>query len=849
MAVSWTVFQRAARSAVGAGAAVLCGGFAAAQVPPQLSPHSFAKAEGRVAGGPQAADLCFDAPTVGEGIFDYSLVGATNDYPGTCGSTATAQDVWFRYLPAASGTATVQTCGLTTADSVLAAIDQCGGATLACNDDACGLQSVITFPVAAGEDYFIRIADFAGGVHAGQISITLAGGSPSNDACPNAIPIGDGEFPYDTSGATSDGPAPCGALANDVWFCYTASADGPVFVENCGPTAHDSVIAVYDGCGCPAGALLGCNDDFCGPQSRVTWTAVAGQQVLIQVGGFGGQFGFGTLRVGPDTPCVLGACPPSATPEGEPCGGDANGGCNASPARFGSIACGQTVCGTSWAAAGVRDTDWFQFTANGAATFVVDAEFPAVLFILDATNCGNIQFLGLADAAPCDADGLTVNLPAGVYVAFVSTGSLSGGIFDGYPCNTSNDYRLTMLCGGPPAGPAQPTARRPLRPCVYSIDRDSPTVADGFLPGDALTHPGPQIAIPQANLGLGFPFQDELDGLSEANETVGPLDTFVLVFSVDRASAGLVPPDPLLVAAGFPFNVQQQAALVQAPADAYITTLLFNRAGPLPLARALDPNNTLIRNQGDAGGVGHSLDPEIPPTDPNGGPTDELDAGYVPKPINTAGTGPIYFSLDRASPSLNTLPPGAGSGATVYVDLNPGAPGGELRYAAPAQLNLVQHDDISAMLIFDNGDHVFQPGIDQVVFTLRPESPSLGVLGVGSADLLTTSGLGITVYATAQELGLRPTDHVDMVDFAPCDDVLHCIDDWAIGFNRRLPGDMNCDGRVDNFDIDPFVLAISDPAAYESAYEECNIYAGDVDGDGYLNNFDIDPFVRLISGG
>ena len=117
----------------------------------------------------------------------------------------------------------------------------------------------------------------------------------------------------------------------------------------------------------------------------------------------------------------------------------------------------------------------------------------------------------------------------------------------------------------------------------------------------------------------------------------------------------------------------------------------------------------------------------------------------------------------------------------MYVDFNPAAPGGEVRYASPTNLNLVQQDDISAMLIFDNGDHVFQAGVDQVIFTLHPDSPSLGTLGVGSADLLTTNGTGITVYATAQELGLRTTDHVDMVEFAPCDDVLNCIDDWAIG--------------------------------------------------------------------
>jgi hypothetical protein len=63
------------------------------------------------------------------------------------------------------------------------------------------------------------------------------------------------------------------------------------------------------------------------------------------------------------------------------------------------------------------------------------------------------------------------------------------------------------------------------------------------------------------------------------------------------------------------------------------------------------------------------------------------------------------------------------------------------------------------------------------------------------------------------------------------------------------PGDLNCDGLVNNFDIDPFVLALSNPAAYAQAYPNCDIRNADIDGNGLVNNFDIDPFVALLSGG
>ena len=60
-------------------------------------------------------------------------------------------------------------------------------------------------------------------------------------------------------------------------------------------------------------------------------------------------------------------------------------------------------------------------------------------------------------------------------------------------------------------------------------------------------------------------------------------------------------------------------------------------------------------------------------------------------------------------------------------------------------------------------------------------------------------------------------------------------------------GDMNCDGRVNNFDIDPFVLAIvSGQAAYEAAYPDCDFMNADANSDGTVNNFDIDPFVDLL---
>jgi hypothetical protein len=59
-------------------------------------------------------------------------------------------------------------------------------------------------------------------------------------------------------------------------------------------------------------------------------------------------------------------------------------------------------------------------------------------------------------------------------------------------------------------------------------------------------------------------------------------------------------------------------------------------------------------------------------------------------------------------------------------------------------------------------------------------------------------------------------------------------------------GDMNLDGIVNGVDVDDFVLALSDPAAYALKHGIPATAAGDVDGDGDVDFDDIDDFVLRI---
>lgn len=63
-------------------------------------------------------------------------------------------------------------------------------------------------------------------------------------------------------------------------------------------------------------------------------------------------------------------------------------------------------------------------------------------------------------------------------------------------------------------------------------------------------------------------------------------------------------------------------------------------------------------------------------------------------------------------------------------------------------------------------------------------------------------------------------------------------------------GDANCDGAVNNLDIDPFVLVLVEGRESWERSFTCNyLCTNDMNGDGAVNNFDIDAFVDCIVSG
>lgn len=60
------------------------------------------------------------------------------------------------------------------------------------------------------------------------------------------------------------------------------------------------------------------------------------------------------------------------------------------------------------------------------------------------------------------------------------------------------------------------------------------------------------------------------------------------------------------------------------------------------------------------------------------------------------------------------------------------------------------------------------------------------------------------------------------------------------------PGDMNCDCVVNLLDVEPFILALLDPAQYAAQYVDCDTDRADVNADLVNDALDVQDFVDLL---
>ena len=132
----------------------------------------------------------------------------------------------------------------------------------------------------------------------------------------------------------------------------------------------------------------------------------------------------------------------------------------------------------------------------------------------------------------------------------------------------------------------------------------------------------------------------------------------------------------------------------------------------------------------------------------------------------------------------------------------------------------------------------------------------------GEVLLEATSGWeGGQFEALPSEAGAAPENVNQLRDpgiFEDADGTLYLIyagqGEDALGIARLstvsdvLVGDMNGDGVIDFLDISPFIVALSDPAAYQASFNLDADVSGDTNGDGVFDFLDISGFIVLLSG-
>ncbi|MFC1572206.1 Ig-like domain-containing protein [Candidatus Eisenbacteria bacterium] len=401
--------------------------------------------------------------------------------------------------------------------------------------------------------------------------------------------------------------------------------------------------------------------------------------------------------------------------------------------------------------------------------------------------------LEVDDAAWTDPDGIVLN----------------GRIVDlDLMCSTDTDQMRVILVGASPAvtfsidfqGPTTGTTAT-WGPGVID-EGDILTVAVPGPPGPNRPVPGPTdppaVVLEPADLGINFAGMMgliEVDALSFGKDRGRRLR-----FSVDEFAVGLpIGPMP---------NVRTEGALPgqneEASAD------IFTYRGPVaPTDTTFMPGNRAVI---DGNGVAPSGRPGLGLIEPNpptvyalpdtGDNVDAFDQGTRPSHLQDR----IYFSLDAEFADWAetfTAPPNVGAAAANGVNaadilVTVAGSGTFSVYASASALGLGtlgEEDDVDGIAIWDDGDGIYEPNIDRILFSLRRGSGSLYMtdcrlgLPITEADVLTP---GPCILIPGESLGLD-TSRGGIVSPYQVPDDLNAID--------RLPAREAPVGNDDNIAV------------------------------------------------
>jgi hypothetical protein len=354
--------------------------------------------------------------TVGAGAATGDTTGGVSEYTITgCGfGTDLSPDQQVEFTAISAGDYTFDTIG-TGHDTVLSIISTGDCATeIACNDDFSGLQSSVTVTLSAGETVLVNVDGYNGLFGPWVLNTTYA--PPGVCAADFALgsAIGAAVATGDTTGGTNDfDGATCGSGQGsaDVAYTWTAPADD-TYTFSLDGSAYDTGMTLQS----LTCSELACDDDGgVGTTSQITYTATAGEQLLIVVDGYStASEGAYTLGIYDSSSCA---------------DADGDGVCDASDLCTGDDATGDSdldgVC---------DDTDFVlsagTFTRGSPVTLGVQNAEPGsrAVFLLSTTGPGSgpchptagicadirgpIRVLGSSTVSGAGNASITITVPA-----------------------------------------------------------------------------------------------------------------------------------------------------------------------------------------------------------------------------------------------------------------------------------------------------------------------------------------------------------------------------------------------------------------------------------------------------
>jgi len=313
---------------------------------------------------------------------------------------------------------------------------------------------------------------------------------------PNAFSTSLGIGNLDLTGICDPGTYGDDLLYNTRYYFFNAPETATYRVSTCNQATWDTRLAVLTSCD-PASAIA-CNDDGAGCNaftSILNFSATAGTQYVIAIGGFAAaNVGTGTVIIEVPLACgdpAAGECCTAQTgtaacndeacctsvcaadsfccntewdqlcadaaaflcsacgagsckldvatvTEAEACGEDLNGGCNGGGAAEFAIV-GDTIGGTFWADANVRDTDWYVLELAEATevTVTIKSNMPCFTAFVDLACSG---IIGTPSTGNCGGSTTYCFAPGTYYIVALPS------VFAGFPCGFEfgNDYTIAI---------------------------------------------------------------------------------------------------------------------------------------------------------------------------------------------------------------------------------------------------------------------------------------------------------------------------------------------------------------------------------------------------------------------